>query len=328
MAASTRKLATFATGSTPRLVAARSVRVFPSSEPTSRPSRTPVNLACSGRVARATASGPGKLLQTHSPSAAPLLPLTFAPSNVHRDDPPFFTSPQHPPAGPISPEEYRLRLGRALDLLRATLPDLLRIGIADYDHSSASQAERSAALGPVFSNNIHFRFLPSPEHDDEPGSAADAAAAAANLGFSGRGLYLASAHVLRHALSAIFAEGRVDLERIKLVDGSGKPCSAAMASLPAAVAQHDSSSNATKQASTTKHAILARITYSGKLRVTGQPQSYTLRFRYEFDHLGQINLHVVERIEPAVGRKVSRTARFGAIAHGTRRGREQGDAAC
>lgn len=234
----------------------------------------------------------------------------------------------------VNDHEFQLRVGRAYDLLRATIPDFMRIGLVDYDQYSShdkqssskmslldaltfrSLRERAAEDGllggltgatpsgnnysllgdlassgdqQVYHSNIHFRFCPV-------GSGADANLTdeeAASLSFTGRSLYFASAHVLRHTLNVLFTNTQVSIESIrreKKGAHSRKDQSATSEGL----------SNLSRE-----ETIYLRVQFLGHLRVTGAEHRYTLIFRYEFDpKTGRILNHTVERIEPAIGRKL------------------------
>lgn len=241
----------------------------------------------------------------------------------------------------VSDHEFQLRVGRAYDLLRATIPDFMRIGLVDYDQYSSHDQQSSSKMSfldalmfrnlreraaedgligrltgmpskddekgslladlassrdqQVYHPNVHFRFCPV-------GSGAEANLTdeeAASLSFTGRSLYFASAHVLRHTLNVLFTNTQVSIESIrrekksvhsrkdqKGISEGGNPIS------------HTSSSSR-------EETIYLRVQFLGHLRVTGAEHRYTLIFRYEFDSkTGRILNHTVERIEPAIGRKL------------------------
>ncbi|KAK0550879.1 hypothetical protein OC845_002442 [Tilletia horrida] len=110
------------------------------------------------------------------------------------EDPPSGHRQTRPPGGPLSEHEYQVRLGRAIQLLRATLPDFLSIGLADYPSASSSSSSSSApssglrldplalvrlgpplrsskfkttspsdegAFGSVYHSDVLFEFMPS-----------------------------------------------------------------------------------------------------------------------------------------------------------------------
>ncbi|PWN31803.1 uncharacterized protein FA14DRAFT_182592 [Meira miltonrushii] len=235
----------------------------------------------------------------------------------------------------VSEHEFQLRVGRAYDLLRATIPDFMRIGLVDYDQYSShdkqssskmslldalmfrSLRERAAEDGllggltgvtsggdknslsgdlaasgdqQVYHSNIHFRFCPV-------GSSADANLTdeeAASLSFTGRSLYFASAQVLRHTLNVLFTNTQVSIESIR------REKKGANSRKEQQSASEGLSSNLSRE-----ETIYLRVQFLGHLRVTGAEHRYTLIFRYEFDpKTGRILNHTVERIEPAIGRKL------------------------
>lgn len=228
----------------------------------------------------------------------------------------------------IDEHEYRLRIGRAIHLLRATLPEFMRLGLVDYDGEGSSpssssplrldalslsslpglsmlglasasnnrksgykgkERERDAGLGDgvlsVYHPSVSFHFRPPVSH----------LSGGPSLAFSGRTLYLASAQVLRHALSALFSDANVVLDRMQLVGASGSGSSTGSAG-PAGLGKDEGRGDD----------LLVKLRFEGINRMTGAPHDYTVVFRYSFDPAsGQIIRHSVESVQPAPGRKVS-----------------------
>ncbi|KAL9931572.1 hypothetical protein V8E36_009569 [Tilletia maclaganii] len=282
--------------------------------------------------------------------------------------------PQQPPSR-LSEHEYQVRIGRAIQLLRNTLPDFMNIGLADYPEPTtpkilpldplalvrlAPTLRRSRrphylehldddqSLGSVYHPDVLFEFMPSlaptASEDAETSSHAinDSASASAagpsssklpsqsaisqdelegkpSFSFSGRTLYLASAQVLRHALSAIFTNPQVSLDRLHLVRGSRSRAEASGAEGGGRTSSWDDDSPPAFPGSTGADAdgggggggcavddeLIARLTFSGETRVMHQPHEYTVLFRYTLDRAtGQIVRHRVERIQPEVGRSL------------------------
>lgn len=210
----------------------------------------------------------------------------------------------------VSDQEYNVRVGRAFDLLRATMPDFMRTGLVDYHHTQASQPNgltlldvftfralrakdanintreteemTSAAADQVYDAAIHFRFCPAPPTNTSSIASTEpdlTEEEAASLSFSGRSLYFASAHVLRHTLNVLFANTRVEVKKIRMECRGAKP--------------------------RMDDVLHLRFEFTGNLRMTGQEHQYTLIFRYDFDSdTGRIIRHTVEKVEPAIGRKV------------------------
>ncbi|CAO1614649.1 unnamed protein product [Sympodiomycopsis kandeliae] len=263
--------------------------------------------------------------------------LQFSPSQaVHEGWYSHQNDPNNQPSSSshrVSDAEYEVRLGRAVSLLRATLEDFMRIGLVDYDSSNVTGSSSNSGLGlpgidrlgigailealgasgrkkeaqssvlpphlrnaqeqsPVYHPHIVFKFRPPAinTNTDAQGNTAPTGPSADDplITFSGRTLYFASAHVLRHALFALFSETKVSIENIKLHR------------------ENESSSSSQESSSQRRTATLvARLTFSGAVRVTHQVHDYTVIFRYRFDEdSGQIIEHKVERIEPAPGKKI------------------------
>ncbi|KAE8240380.1 hypothetical protein A4X13_0g7831 [Tilletia indica] len=287
----------------------------------------------------------------------------------------------------LSEHEYQVRIGRAVQLLRTTLPDFMSIGLADYPNQQASTSQLQSiplldplslvriaaptlrrrqrtntvgaegktggdAMGSIYHSDVLFEFMPSltsttGEEDvsssfsstassstsrtDAPNSStqstsSDVTATTSSglqdeldgkpsFSFSGRTLYLASAHVLRHALNAIFTETHVSLDRLRLLrsgghspeGGSGIHSTSSHRRMGDEEEMIDDSSLRGSSSSTASSAdeLIARLTFSGITRVTHQPHEYTVLFRYTLDRgTGQIARHRVERIQPEVGRSL------------------------
>ncbi|CAD6897578.1 unnamed protein product [Tilletia caries] len=302
--------------------------------------------------------------------------------------------------GGLSEHEYEVRIGRAIDLLRSTLPDFMRLGLVDSPPSSSSSAHSIPLLDPlslvriaaptlrrrrqeqrragvegageregvggggsIYHPDVLFEFMPSltsSSADDDggsflssPSSSSSASSSSsssssaspsspassstpedpssalqdeiegkASFSFSGRTLYLASAHVLRHALNAIFSEPHVSVDRLRLVragkSGSGGVGGGGRSGIHSHSShrrigdeeppedQHQPLSSRSTGGGGGADELIARLTFSGLTRVTQQPHEYTVLFRYTLDRgTGQIGRHRVERIQPEVGRSVS-----------------------
>lgn len=210
----------------------------------------------------------------------------------------------------ISDEEYHLRIGRASDLLRATLSEFMRTGLVDYRDNKPGRSSALTLLDvftfralasreisaegedttpdQVYDPKIHFQFRPAPPLSTSriPSTFSGSSASptdeeAASLSFTGRNLYFASAHVLRHTLNVLFSDPQVQVRKLRL-ESKGEKLRV-------------------------EDALHVRMEFNGHLRVTGQEHNYTLIFRYDFDNdTGRIVRHTVERVEPAIGRKVSK----------------------
>lgn len=275
----------------------------------------------------------------------------------------------------VSDHEYSVRVGRAFDLLRATIPEFMRTGLVDYEdvgksssgsghsildvlafrslwaravaeeeeHKRQGQFAGLARAGrggeeasredpsrshdaQVYHRRIHFRFCAGGQSlENEAGGTNTrgnlSESEAASLSFSGRNLYFASSHILRHTLNILFSHPRVELERIRLekrgrrggsVAHEGKrrePSMSDESPSPIALGGHNGLRDG-QDNGRDGDAIHLRVRFTGNLRVTGVEHQYTLVFRYDIDgETGRIGQHTVERIEPAIGRKVSHDER-------------------
>lgn len=193
-------------------------------------------------------------------------------------------------------------MGRAYDLLQATLPDFMRTGLVDYQYDQNSRSsgltlldvftfkallargygEEEEEHGPstgeqVYDSVIHFQFRPAPASLASSASPNDEEAA--SLSFSGRSLYFASAHVLRHTLNVLFSDARIEIKKLRMECKADRP--------------------------RVEDVLSVRMEFFGHARVTGQEHNYTLIFRYDIDSdTGRIVRHTVEKVEPAIGRKL------------------------
>lgn len=152
---------------------------------------------------------------------------------------------------------------------------------------------------PVYHPAIVFKFRPplptstslSEPNDERPNDNPV-------ITFSGRTMYFGSAHILRHALSALFSHTNVVIERAHLLRGDD-------ANEPTASGPLTSGEKSADSRKRRNVALVLRITFTGVVRVTQQEHEYTVIFRYRFDpDTGMIIEHKVDRIEPAPGKKI------------------------
>lgn len=126
----------------------------------------------------------------------------------------------------------------------------------------------------------------------------------ATICFSGRTVYTASAHILRHALSALFYDITLHLESARF---EGRPGTAKSWSDINSYLRRQSATSLTRKNETTLGAdrLVVRLRFEGTSRVTLQPHTYTVIFKYDFDRkTGTIGRHIVDNIQPIPGSKV------------------------
>lgn len=258
------------------------------------------------------------------------------------------SSSPDPNTEPVSDHEFNVRLGRAVSLLRATLDDFMRIGLVDYDCTNMASSSSNSGIGipsldrlglgaivrtfaarmsakesfreelpshlrtvsdcPVYHPQIVFKFRPPDATSLSVTEPEDQRAENALITFSGRTMYFGSARILRRALSALFSETNVNIERAHLQRGDHDNGGAAQhAPTPSRLgpepppATPEPNANPSRRQAT----LVLRLTFSGVVRVTQQLHEYTVIFRYKFDpHTGMIIEHKVERIEPAPGERI------------------------
>ena len=124
--------------------------------------------------------------------------------------------------------------------------------------------------------------------------------------FNGRTMYIASSHLLRHALSALFHDTSLHLESARF-EGRSKAGSAWPGISPyirrSTQSGKDGSDPST--AGSWQDKLVIRLRFEGISRVSSHPHTYTVIFKYEFDRAtGMIARHVVDNIQPVPGSKV------------------------
>ncbi|CAO1638116.1 unnamed protein product [Parajaminaea phylloscopi] len=156
---------------------------------------------------------------------------------------------------------------------------------------------------PVYHPHIVFKFRPPiPTPSSSMSEPSDSSADSTLVTFSGRTMYFGSAHILRHALSALFSSTNICIERAHLQRGHDE-AHAHDGSVGTAATQ--SSQSQAGIPSRRQATLVLRLTFSGVVRVTQQMHEYTVIFRYQFDpDTGMIIEHKVDRIEPAPGKKI------------------------
>lgn len=120
--------------------------------------------------------------------------------------------------------------------------------------------------------------------------------------FNGRTVYTTSAHILRHALSALFYDITLHLDSARFEGRSRTAWSDISSYLRRQSEAPDSES---KTSSSGPDRLVIRLRFEGVSRVTLQPHTYTVIFKYDFDRRsGTIHRHVVDNIQPIPGSKV------------------------
>ncbi|CDR88600.1 uncharacterized protein SPSC_04427 [Sporisorium scitamineum] len=125
--------------------------------------------------------------------------------------------------------------------------------------------------------------------------------------FNGRTMYVASSHLLRHALSALFHDTSLHLESARF-EGRSKAGSSWPGISPyvrRSTPNRTSSVNTSSSDGQWHDKLVIRLRFEGISRVTSHPHTYTVIFKYEFDRsTGMIARHVVDNIQPVPGSKV------------------------
>lgn len=203
------------------------------------------------------------------------------------------------------PSLDRLGLGAILGVFGATAQ------AKERHRESLPPHLRTDADCPVYHPDIVFKFHPpttstgsSSDGSLDSHSASGDGSSSRLLTFSGRTMYFGSAHILRHALGALFSETTVLIERVRLQRGStGTSTRATESSSGSDIGKALAGSGSNREAT-----LILRLTFTGVVRVTQQVHDYAVIFRYRFDpSSGMIIEHEVDKIEPAPGKKVSCT---------------------
>ncbi|KAJ1018803.1 hypothetical protein NDA16_004608 [Ustilago loliicola] len=124
--------------------------------------------------------------------------------------------------------------------------------------------------------------------------------------FNGRTMYVASSHLLRHALSALFHDTSLHLESAHF-EGRSKAGSSWPGISPyiKRSTQPGTDSDSSHSSGSWQDKLVVRLRFEGISRVSSHPHTYTVIFKYEFDRAtGMIARHVVDNIQPVPGSKV------------------------
>lgn len=140
--------------------------------------------------------------------------------------------------------------------------------------------------------------------DLSPASGEEAHSYAPTISFKGRTLYVASSHVLRHALSALFYDTMLTVETARF-EGRSQPGASwpgisrsIRGSFKRADVEGDSGASG-------RDRLTIRLRFEGISRMSSASHTYTVLFRYEFDRaMGKIVKHAVDNIQPVPGSKV------------------------
>ncbi|TKY85317.1 hypothetical protein EX895_005479 [Sporisorium graminicola] len=125
--------------------------------------------------------------------------------------------------------------------------------------------------------------------------------------FNGRTLYVASSHLLRHALSALFHDTSLHLESARFEGRStaGSAWPGISPYIRHSTPNRTRSDIATSPVRQWHDKLVVRLRFEGISRVTSHPHTYTVIFKYEFDrNTGMIARHVVDNVQPVPGSKV------------------------
>lgn len=123
--------------------------------------------------------------------------------------------------------------------------------------------------------------------------------------FNGRTMYVASSHLLRHALSALFHDTCLHLESARF-EGRSKAGSSWPGISPYIKRSTQPGTDAdSSHGGSWQDKLVVRLRFEGISRVSSHPHTYTVIFKYEFDRAtGMIARHIVDNIQPVPGSKV------------------------
>lgn len=178
-------------------------------------------------------------------------------------------------------------------------PPLPHISLGKSEGSDASEtSSHKARLSPDEHNDGKSSSTSLERYDEH-------ARGGPTICFNGRTMYVASSHLLRHALSALFQDTSLYLESARF-EGRSK----AGSSWPG-ISPYIKRSTQPGTDSDNSHGgswqdkLVVRLRFEGISRVSSHPHTYTVIFKYEFDRAtGMIARHVVDNIQPVPGSKV------------------------
>ncbi|TBU40989.1 hypothetical protein BD309DRAFT_926148 [Dichomitus squalens] len=200
--------------------------------------------------------------------------------------------PEEEGPGELSDQEWEIRTGRAIYILQQTLPTFFSTGlISSVDTSGGNEKGDKSDEISIYSPNVRLEYRPPvPFPPPFPRT----------LHVEGLPLYMGSSVFVRHTLSALYTDLRVELQRVRVHgprSSSGPPLdSSANPNAPGDI--HRSQQSKTR--SNREKSLFVGLMVHGINRVSKAEGGWQVNSTYTFSPItGLIHLHVIDSIHPA-----------------------------
>ncbi|KAI0056149.1 hypothetical protein BV25DRAFT_1648844 [Artomyces pyxidatus] len=180
----------------------------------------------------------------------------------------------------LSDHEWDLRTGRAIDLLRTTLPTFFSTGLVthpslSFNHSSRLDAISEDGADSIYSPRIRLSYTPP---------TALPAPFPRTLHIDGIPLYLASSVFIRHTLNALYTDLAVSLRSLHVNPPSPAP----------------RTSTTSTSVTGRERSVVIGLGVTGRARVGGGQAEWVVTSTYAFHPVSAlVYLHTVDSIMPA-----------------------------
>ncbi|KAM5543774.1 hypothetical protein V8D89_002391 [Ganoderma adspersum] len=238
----------------------------------------------SSHVPRSPLADAGPSSSVHIPSSRILKTTNSAQSNASHG------KPEGP--GELSDQEWEIRTGRAIYILQQTLPGFFSTGlITSLDTSTGGETGKDGEEVSIYSPSIRLEYRPpTPFPPPFPRT----------VHVEGLPLYMASSVFVRHTLSALYTDLRVELQRITI---HGPRSSSGSSStdcpepgVPGDLHRHQHG----EIRSIREKSLFIGLMVHGTNRVSKAQGGWQVNSTYTFSPVtGLIHLHFVNSIHPA-----------------------------
>ncbi|KAI1787212.1 hypothetical protein LXA43DRAFT_975391 [Ganoderma leucocontextum] len=219
---------------------------------------------------------------------------THSSPNLKAEDPVESNAPNRKSEGPgeLSDQEWEIRTGRAIYILQQTLPGFFSTGlITSLDTSGGSEKGEDGEELSIYSPSIRLEYRP-------PTSFPPPFPRTAHV--EGLPLYMASSVFVRHTLSALYTDLRVELQRITV---HGPRSASGLCSTDSAEPGVSGDLRRSQQGeirSIRQKSLFIGLMVHGTNRVSKAQGGWQVNSTYTFSPTtGLIRLHVVNSIHPA-----------------------------
>ncbi|RPD52718.1 hypothetical protein L226DRAFT_480340 [Lentinus tigrinus ALCF2SS1-7] len=196
--------------------------------------------------------------------------------------------------GELSDQEWEIRTGRAIYILQQTLPTFFSTGlISSVDTSGTNSRTNEDDDVSIYSPNIRLEYRPpTPFPPPFPRT----------LHVEGLPLYLASSSFVRHTLSALYTDLRVELQRVRVhgprsSSGLSPDGATPGADTPEEILQPQQQG---KTRSLREKSLFIGLVVRGINRVSKAEGGWEVNSTYTFSPItGLIHIHNIDSIHPA-----------------------------